>query len=70
MVELQDMLAKALSDVMDEDKSTGDHKKALEVAEYAAKISKQMINNADIILRTDKLCSRHDRIDKVVGDDN
>ena len=68
MIELQDVLADVLSDVVDKNKSAAEHKKAVEIAEYTAKISKQMINNADIILRTDKLGNRHDRIDLVVGD--
>jgi hypothetical protein len=70
MIELQDVLADVLRDVVDKTKTGAEHKKAVEVAEYTAKISKQMINNADIILRTDKLGNRHDRIDKVVGDGN
>ena len=67
MVELQDVLAQALRDVMDDTKPAGEHGKALAKAEAAARIAKQMINNADVILRTDKLSDRHDRIDKVVG---
>lgn len=67
MVELQGVLAKALEDVMDDTKPTAEHTKALATAEAAARIAKQMINNADVVLRTDKLTNRHDRIDTVVG---
>ena len=67
MVELQETLAKALEDVMNDEKPTEEHIKALSKAEAAARIAKQMINNADVILRTDKLSDRHDRIDRVVG---
>ena len=37
-------------------------------AEYIAKLAKQMINNADVILRTDKLGNSHERINKIVGE--
>ena len=67
MVELQGVLAKALEDVMDDRRPAEEHAKALATAEAAARIAKQMINNADVVLRTDKLTNRHDRIDTVVG---
>ena len=67
MVELQSVLAKALEGVMDDTKTTAEHAKALATAEAAARLAKQMINNADVVLRTDKLTNRHDRIDTVVG---
>lgn len=68
MIELQNILSKVLESVVDESVTKEDHQKAVVNAEYTAKLAKQMINNADIILRTDKLSDRHDRIDKVVGD--
>lgn len=67
MVELQEVLGAALQDVMDEGKTPAQHAKALAKAEAASRIAKQMINNADVILRADKLAGRHERIDKVVG---
>ena len=67
MVELQDALGTALQDVLDDNKTAAEHAKALAKAEAAARIAKQMINNADVILRADKLAGRHERIDKVVG---
>ena len=70
MMELQDILAKVLNSVTDDSVSEADHQKAIINAEYTAKIAKQMINNADIILRTDKLSGRNDRIDRVVGESN
>lgn len=68
MIELQDVLAGVLADVVDKKKTASEHSAAIQTAEYSAKIAKQMINNADIILRTDKLSQKHDRIDKVVGE--
>lgn len=38
-----------------------------EDAKAVALLAKQMINNADVILRADKLAGRHERTDKVVG---
>lgn len=67
MVELQEVLGAALQDVMDDSKTADQHAKALAKAEAASRIAKQMINNADVILRADKLAGRHERIDKVVG---
>ena len=37
-------------------------------AEYVSKVAKQMINNADVILRTDKMCNGNARINKIVGE--
>ena len=37
-------------------------------AEYIAKIAKQMINNADVVLRTDKMCNENSRVNKIVGE--
>lgn len=68
MLELQNILSKVLESVVDESVTNEEHQKAIVNAEYTAKLAKQMINNADIILRTDKLADRHDRIDEVVGD--
>lgn len=67
MVELQEALGTVLQDVLDDNKTEAQHAKALAQAEAAARIAKQMINNADVILRADKLAGRHERIDKVVG---
>ncbi len=39
----------------------------LKKAEYESKVAKQMVNIADITLRTDKMSGKTKRIDKVVG---
>ena len=67
MVELQSYLSRSLTDVMDTQTLPEEHAKALANAEAVARIAKQMINNADVILRADKLSGRNDRIDTVVG---
>ena len=67
ILELQDVLGQSIKDVntsFDDDQKRLD---TLNKAEYTAKIAKQMINAADIVLRADKLCGSHSRIDYLVG---
>lgn len=69
LLELQDKLSESITDISDTKNMTPDKAEAVfKRAEYIAKVSKQMINNADIILRADKLCNRHDRIDVLAGE--
>lgn len=68
LIELQDILGKGIKAITETENDKKQHQYALENAEYIAKIAKQMINNADIILRTDKMCNINDRINKVVGE--
>jgi len=44
-----------------------DYEAILKKAEYESKVAKQMVNIADITLRTDKMSGKTKRIDKVVG---
>lgn len=67
LVELQEVLSKSITEVMDPTATAEEHATSLTTAEVVARLAKQMINNADVILRTDKLTNRHDRIDKVTG---
>lgn len=61
LLELQEMLGEAIKGVKD---GTEDVDKAKAIASLA----KQMINNADIVLRTDKFVNNNgERIDKMVG---
>ena len=61
LLELQDVLGKAIVSIED---GTGNIDKAKAIASLA----KQMINNADVILRTDKFVNnKGKRIDKAVG---
>lgn len=61
LLELQNVLGKAILSIED---GTGNIDKAKAIASLA----KQMINNADVILRTDKFVNnRGKRIDKAVG---
>lgn len=68
LIKMQEKLGEQIEKVTD--KTLTDEERALvfEQACYTAKLAKQVINNADIILRADKLSARHDRIDRVVGE--
>ena len=62
LLELQDALGRAIMQIED---GTGNIDKAKAIASLA----KQMINNADVMLRTDKFVNnKGKRIDKVVGE--
>lgn len=71
MVELQDVLAEQLLSIRRTDLTDSERSRELENAEYTAKLAKQMINNADITLRTDKLRAEGkmigSAIDRMVG---
>ena len=62
LLQLQDALGRAITQIED---GTGNIDKAKAIASLA----KQMINNADVMLRTDKFVNnKGKRIDKVVGE--
>ena len=67
ILELQNVLGdtiKAVSSPVEDDQERA---QAYSRAEVIARLAKQMVNAADVVLRADKLCSRHDRIDYLVG---
>lgn len=68
LLEMQKILGEILAEIQDKNLSPEARALIVEKAQNSAKIAKQMINSADIILRADKMCARHDRIDKVVGE--
>lgn len=56
LIELQDVLGNQLAEVKNKNYVNADeHKKQMERTHAIASVAKQMINNADVILRTDKL---------------
>lgn len=66
IMELQNILGETITEIRntnDEEES----RKARLKAEFVSKIAKQMINAADVVLRTDKLCGTTNRIDAIVG---
>lgn len=68
LLRLNEILGQGIEAIVDENATPKEHQKALENAEYIAKLAKQIINNADVILRTDKMCNRNERANKVVGE--
>lgn len=70
LLELQDVLGECIcsvrSDMTNEERQT-----EMEKCDMVARMAKQMINNADVILRTNKLQDegklKHSAISKVVG---
>jgi len=72
LIELQKILGERVTIALDSAMSMEDNAKESEKSEIIARMAKQMINNADIILRTDKLRAEgkliNSAITKIVGD--
>lgn len=70
LLELQDILGERIKIAIDPDMTVEDRKKETEISQTIASLAKQMINNADIVLRTDKLVSegklQNSHIEKMV----
>lgn len=73
LLELQDILGERIRLATDEDMKPMDRLKANEQSEIIARLAKQMINNADVVLRTNKLQEegklKNTAISKMVGND-
>lgn len=66
ILELQNILGETINEI----RSAQDEEESRKVrlkAEFIAKIAKQMVNAADVVLRTDKMCGTTNRIDSIVG---
>lgn len=66
ILELQNILGDSILDIRGAE-TEEDAQKARMQAEFIAKLAKQMINAADVVLRTDKMCGTTSRIDAMVG---
>ncbi len=55
LIELQEILGERIRIATDENMSVEDRKKEAEISQTISSLAKQMINNADVVLRTDKL---------------
>ncbi|MCM1530463.1 MAG: hypothetical protein NC093_10780 [Alistipes sp.] len=55
LMELQDILGERIRIVSDTDMSLEERKKEAEISQTISSLAKQMINNADVVLRTEKL---------------
>lgn len=55
LVELQEKLGKQIEDITDEREPFENRKRMAELATVVSSLAKQMINNADVVLRAEKL---------------
>lgn len=55
LLELQEILGQRIKIAIDEKLSIEERKKETELSQTISSLAKQMINNADIVLRTNKL---------------
>ena len=71
LTELQEILGERIRIANDDTRSLEDRKKEAEISQTISSLAKQMINNADVVLRTDKLVSegklQDSNIEKLVG---
>ena len=73
LVELQEKLGEQISLVTDERTPYEARKKLADVAQIVSSLAKQMINNADVVLRAEKLVSegklQGSSIEQMIGND-
>lgn len=55
LTELQSILGERITKLTDDSLSLEERRKETEISQTVSSLAKQMINNADVILRTDKL---------------
>lgn len=72
LLELQNILGKHIEAIDREDMSPEQRKEEYQKSESVTRLAKQMINNADVVLRTDKLITegkllKGNTISKIVG---
>lgn len=70
LTELQDVLGERIKMLTDESLSPEQRKQETEISQTISSLAKQMINNADVVLRTDKLIAegslKNSHIEKMV----
>lgn len=74
LLELQQVLGERIEIANDMAMGEAERKQENEKSEIIARLAKQMINNADVVLRTDKLIAsgslnKNSTISKIVGSD-
>lgn len=72
LIELQNKLGEQIEALTNPEASNETKKEAAEIASVISSIAKQMINNADIVLRRDKMISegklKNSAINSMIGD--
>lgn len=73
LLELQDILGERIRIANDSTLSVEERKAETDISQTISSLAKQMINNADVVLRTDKLVAegrlQNSNIEKLVGGD-
>lgn len=71
LIELQQILGERIRIAIDKEIPIDERKKETELSQTISSLAKQMINNADIVLRTNKLVAdgtlKKSTIEKMVG---
>ena len=71
LLELQEVLGQRIQIATDSTLTIEERKRETEISQTISSLAKQMINNADVILRTDKLVAegklQNSNIEKIVG---
>lgn len=71
LLELQQVLGERINIAIDTSMSIEERKKETELSQTISSLAKQMINNADIVLRTNKLVAegalKNSAIEKMIG---
>ena len=57
LIELQEILGERIRIATNENMSVEERKREAEISQTISSLAKQMINNADVVLRTDKLAA-------------
>lgn len=74
LLELQNKLGEQIEALTNPEASNETKKKVAEISSVISSLAKQMINNADIVLRRDKMISegklKNSAINKMIGDGN
>lgn len=73
LIELQNKLREQIEALTNPEASNETRKQAAEIAAVISSLAKQMINNADIVLRRDKMISegklKNSAINSMIGDE-
>lgn len=71
LIELQNILGERIRIAIDKTLSQEERRKEAEISQTIASLAKQMINNADIVIRADRLRAegkvQNDNISKMIG---
>lgn len=66
--ELRMVLGRCIADIQNKEATDFERRITFERADYTSKIAKQFNNSAKLVLNSDQLENRHDRIDDWIGE--